>query len=148
MRDRLVGGWGLQSWTVHPADGGIVHPFGERAQDNLIYAPGGWMSVQIAAADPPGSPVDEQLDFPGTAAYPGYLAYCGTYGVEDGVVLHDVTLSLFPDWVSTRQVRRYELRGDVLVRRTVAAADGRPPSNALRWLREEAMNSGPAAPQY
>jgi hypothetical protein len=148
MRDRLVGRWRLQSWTAHSAGGGIVHPFGERVQGSLMYTPGGWMSVQIAAADRGGSPCDEQLDFPGAAEYPRYLAYCGTYRVEDGIVLHDVAMSLSPAWVGTRQVRRCELAGDVLVLRTVAAADGPGPGNELRWLREEAMSLDAPAPQY
>jgi hypothetical protein len=57
-------------------------------------------------------------------------------------------MSLFPGWVETRQVRRGELAGDVLVVPTVSAADGPAPGNEFRWLRQEAMSFAAAAPQY
>jgi hypothetical protein len=147
MRERLAGRWRPQSWTAHQSGGPIVHPIGERVRGSLVYTPGRWMSVQIAAARR-GSPSDQQLDFPGAVPYPGYLAYCGAYRVENDVVVHDVAMSLLPDWVGTRQVRRCELVGDLLVLRTVAAADGPAPGNGLRWIREEAMSLGGPTPQY
>ena len=47
------------------------------------------------------------------AAYQGYLAYYGTYTIDEsrGVVVHKVEASLYPNYVGSDQVRRYTFSG-------------------------------------
>lgn len=141
MPDQLAGRWKLQSWTAHRAGAAVSHPLGELAAGGLVCTSGGGMSVHITAGKTsalapedigPGSHVH------GATSYPSYLAYCGHYRVEDGVVIHDVQMSLFSNWVGTGQVWLCELLSEVLVLQTPPiAATGGDAEHELRWLHEE-----------
>jgi Lipocalin-like domain len=41
-----------------------------------------------------------------SAAYAGYLNYCGSYHIDDekGTVTYRVEVSLFPNWVGTKRI--------------------------------------------
>ena len=119
----------MNSWWVVGAaivDGqkgreGISCPFGEHAQGTLIYTADGWMSAQLTARDRPSLATDDVAAGPDAkraAAYSSYLAHRGRYRAEDGVVIHEVQMSLFPNWVGTQPVRLCELAGATLVLRT------------------------------
>jgi hypothetical protein len=116
----------------------LVHPLGERPQGMIYYADDGWMAVQISGRDRPA--IASSLPSGGTeqekaAAYSTYLAYCGTYAVRDGHIVHSVRLSLFPNWVGDNQVRSAELQGDQLVLgASVETPDGTAVAE-LRWVR-------------
>src|SRR5262249_38687314 len=55
-----------------------------------------------------------------SAALTGYVAYFGTYSVDDsvGVVTHHVMGSVFPNWVDTEQRREIVLQDDQLTLRS------------------------------
>ena len=57
-----------------------------------------------------------------SAALGGYVAYCGTYSVDETarVVTHSLTMSLFPNWVGTEQRRHVVFNGDQLTLNTPA----------------------------
>ncbi len=140
--DRLVGRWRLVSWSARADDGTVTHPLGERAEGRLIYTAGGWVSVQLADGDraslPTMDPLRGSSEAERAAAYSTYSAYCGTYQLENDVVVHRVSMSLFPNWVGTELRRQVELWGDDLVLRTPPRRDGKKlVSNELRWRREE-----------
>ncbi|MGH4021696.1 MAG: lipocalin-like domain-containing protein [Pseudonocardiaceae bacterium] len=64
---------------------------------SLVNAPGGWMIVQVVAAD---RPVITRPDLLGrveerAAAYSTCVAYCGRYEVRGGQIVHHVEMSLF-----------------------------------------------------
>ena len=48
------------------------------------------------------------------AAFEGYVAYYGSYSVDEdeGLMVHDVEGSFFPNWVGDRQIRRYDFEED------------------------------------
>jgi hypothetical protein len=60
---------------------------------------------------------DKGTDAEVRAAYDGYVAYFGTYRVDEanGVVTHVVEGSLKPSYTGTDQPRPFKLDGDVLV---------------------------------
>jgi hypothetical protein len=58
----------------------------------------------IDGGDMLGGPDAQRLD-----AFTSFIAYSGTFGIEGGDVVHEVTMSLFPNWVGTRQVRHVRL---------------------------------------
>ena len=109
----LVGTWRLRSWTSEGEDG-VVHPMGEAPEGVLVYTTDGTMITTIGEAgrgpidgDALAGPVEERL-----AAMSTFIAYSGAYRIEGEDVLHDVVMSLFPNWVGTTQRRHVALSAD------------------------------------
>jgi hypothetical protein len=110
----LVGTWRLRSWTA-TADDGIEHPMGEAPEGVLVYTTDGTMITAIgragrrpiAGGDILAGPDDQRLE-----AFTSFIAYSGSYEVDGGDVVHDVAMSLFPNWIGTRQRRHVALSDD------------------------------------
>ena len=52
------------------------------------------------------------------AAVAGYMSYSGRYAVEGDAVIHEISVSLFPNWIGKKQKRFFRCDGDLLVLRT------------------------------
>lgn len=120
LSEQLVGAWSLVSYEVQAADGAVQHPLGADAVGLLVYGPDGLVTVQIMAAD--RQRWRAQSEGPQrlaelAAAAEGYLAYAGTYEVDETArtVTHYVDLSLIPNWVSRPQRRAVDLQADSLI---------------------------------
>jgi hypothetical protein len=113
----LVGAWRLVSCETRADDGSIDYPLGRDAVGLLIYTDGGHMSVSIArsrrrpfaASDLLGGTGDEKA-----RAVESYISYCGRYERRGESVVHQVEMSLFPNWTGRDQERRVELDGNRL----------------------------------
>lgn len=107
----LVGTWRLLSW-VSEGDDGVIYPMGEAPEGILVYTPDGTMITTIGApgrspiegGDMQAGPVDDRL-----AAMSSFVAYSGPFHVEGDDVVHDVSMSLFPNWVGSAQRRHVRL---------------------------------------
>lgn len=142
----LVGSWLLISYRVAAADGAVHEPLGANPQGLGVYTAEGTMSAQLMAGDRqgfgrsfrPGAAVPTDLL---AAAGRGYIAYCGTYEVEDqsDMVLHHVQCSLVPDWVGTVMKRAFLIEGDILTLRPPAWAGEQA---ELRWRRTPTRTVG------
>ena len=135
----LVGTWRLVSWESRDADGQVSRPFGRDPRGYLIYTADGYMSailtpvdrLPFAAGDILRGTGEEQARAAATC-----IAYAGRYTVHEGMVLHHVETSLFPNWVGGAQERRYELDGDRLSLSTgPLLQDGRERRALLVWER-------------
>ncbi len=139
MSGELVGVWRLESWQGRDDQGRVVDILGERPFGSLVYTSEGFMSVQIARPGRSGFGSEDPFggdDRQRSEAFSSYLAYCGTYEVQEGQVVHKIELSLAPDWVGTDQVRFFTLEDDVLAIRTAPIElGGRIQVNELRWRR-------------
>jgi len=136
----LVGTWRLVMWTSE-SDDGVERPMGERPEGIVVYTADGTMITTIGragrqpieGADMQGGPVEQRLDAVAT-----FIAYSGTFHVEGGDVVHEVAMSLFPNWVGTSQRRHVTLSatGDEL---TLSAdpfvVHGRLGRQVLTWRR-------------
>jgi hypothetical protein len=120
ISEQIVGAWSLVSYEVRAADEIVQHPLGADAVGLLIYGPHRHMTVQIMASDrqrlraqSEGSQRLSEL----AAAAEGYLAYAGTYEVDEAArtVTHHVELGLIPNWVGRPQRRAVDLRADHLI---------------------------------
>lgn len=161
-QDRLVGSWKLQRWVSVGDDGSVALPFGEHPEGILVYAPDGTMITTLAPADRPplssldpitgGSP-DERL-----LAAETFVAYSGRF-VDDGTdVTHIVEMSLYPNWVGTRQLRHVRLSDDgheLELSTDPFTLAGRRSVQRLTWVRVRshrtlsrptALGGGPAIP--
>jgi hypothetical protein len=135
----LVGVWRLESWQGRDDEGNVADILGEGPLGSLVYTSEGFMSVQISRAGRSGFGSDDPLggdQQQRSEAFASYLAYCGTYEVQEGQVVHRIEVSLAPDWVGTAQVRFFTLEDDVLVIRTAPIElAGKVQVNELRWRR-------------
>jgi Lipocalin-like domain len=134
LASRIVGVWRLRRFEAHRAGSPVRYPFGRDALGLLLYSADGTMSGQLMR---PGRPAFASATIVGgtdtelRAAATGYVAYAGTFTVDEArsVVLHRVTMSLFPNLVGTVQERSAALEGDTLELRT-------PDGARLVWERQ------------
>jgi len=136
----LVGTWRLVTWTSDGADGTQL-PMGEHPEGVVVYTPDGTMITTIGRTDRPridgtdmqGGPVEQRLEAQAT-----FIAYSGSFRVEDGDVIHEVTMSLYPNWVGTSQRRHVALSEDgdrLTLSAEPFAVRGRVGTHVLTWRR-------------
>jgi Lipocalin-like domain len=139
LSDEIVGTWQLVSYTAQGDQGGpVTYPLGPDAVGLIMYNHDGYMSAQLMRQDrpdydQPGTPTTEQA----ATAAAGYLAYGGPYTVDEsrGVVHHEVTVSLLPNWLNTAQLRNSTLDGDRLTLVADVCADKVTIRATLMWAR-------------
>lgn len=139
---RLVGDWQLERWESVGDDGSVEWPMGQATDGILVYSPDGTMITTIAPAGRPrlsstdplrGGPDDERR-----GAAETFIAYAGRFHVEGQQVVHDVAMSLYPNWVGTRQARHVRLaEEDQLLELSTDpfTLGGRRASQRLTWRR-------------
>jgi hypothetical protein len=136
----LVGTWRLRTWTSEGEDG-VQNPMGERPEGVLVYTTDGTMIAAMGRADRPpidgtdmhGGPVDQRLD-----AWSTFIAYYGTFRVDGEDVVHDVSMSLYPNWVGTSQRRHVTLSEDgdgLILSADPFVVRGRLGTQVLSWVR-------------
>src|SRR3954468_14829538 len=106
--DAFVGTWKLTVLEDRWSSGKVVYPLGQDPIGLLTYETTGYMSIQLmkwphptfAAGHAAGATPEEKI-----AAYDGYIAYFGTYSVDEaaGVVTHYVEGSLDPTYIGVEQ---------------------------------------------
>lgn len=140
--EELAGTYRLIEWVAE-TQGARWEPFGRETQGLITYTVDGRMIGMLSKSDRPRStaahlpaaPADEQA-----AMAAGFLAYAGTYSLDDLIVTHHVEMSLFPNWIGSDQVRKITVHedGDVELRTPPELSrSGRTVVNRLRWRRIE-----------
>jgi len=122
----LIGVWRLVKYTDEHEKSEDIQPFGPNPQGFLIDTADGFVSAQLMK---PGRPAFHSADWHhGTpqeyeASGSGYIAYCGTYEVDEekATVTHIPSVSLLPNLIHGRQCRSIELQGDRLVLQAAGA---------------------------
>jgi hypothetical protein len=134
----LIGTWRLKSWESRSEDGRVTYPLGPDAVGYLSYTADGFMAGTMMCRDRPpfagpdlrgGSPVEK------AAAVDTYLTYCGRYEVREGMAIHHIELSLFPNWIGADHERFFELEGDQLTITTPPLQIGGQSVQRLVWER-------------
>lgn len=112
-RGDLEGTWHLERWESVADDGSVRQPFGEHPEGILVYHPDGTMITTIAPAGRPRLASTDPLrggdDGERLRAAETFVAYAGAWALDGHDVMHTVTMSLYPNWVGTRQVRHVRL---------------------------------------
>lgn len=135
---RLVGTWALIATEWKRADGRHANPFGAGAVGVLTYDTAGNMTAQIMRADRPTTEAAHTgIETAMGAAFPGYVAYFGSYEIDAGGVLqHHVVGSAFPAWVGADHARRFRLDDDTLtLMQEFTTADGVAVAASTTWRR-------------
>lgn len=118
VQKQLVGTWKLMSAEDKDPNTGkwVPYTFGNPPSGYFIYDATGHASIQIMTTPPvkiatPDSPTPaEALEI-----FNGYIAYYGTYTVDDVNITVQVEGAWDPSQVGTPQARPYELTGDTLI---------------------------------
>lgn len=118
LPEQVVGTWKLISAEdIDPNTGKwIPYTFGNPPSGYFIYDATGHASIQIMTTPPvkiasPDSPTPEEA----LAIFNGYIAYYGTYSVDDANISVQVEGAWDPTQVGTNQARPYKLSGDTLI---------------------------------
>ena len=117
VAEHFTGTWRLLACEGQWSDGRISRPYGVEPGGLLMYDGRGCFSGQIMAWERPDFATGNLLkgsDDEVRAAFEGYVAYYGSYKVDEaeGLMIHQVEGSFFPNWIGERQVRRFEFTGD------------------------------------
>jgi hypothetical protein len=133
---RFVGAWRLLSCEARDSSERIQYPFGEQAAGQLFYDGAGNMAAQLMRANrPPALGTDAEV----RNAFDGYVAYFGTYSVDESnsAVIHKVTGASFPNWIGVDLVRYYTFDDDGRLRLSTPpiAAGGLLLQYVLLWER-------------
>jgi hypothetical protein len=154
---RLPGVWELVYWHAKLPDGSIRSPFGRKPAGTLVYTSDGVVSVNMMhtgrsdlsvsdemratcrrvglgrAPDDPDNPDLQEAKLRYFRIASAYQAYSGQWRIEDNLVVHSVELALFPEWIGTELIRRYDFEDEDLILSPVTN-DLSPPLK-LRWRR-------------
>ncbi len=109
---KFLGTWKLIVIETRDENGELVRR-GKRT-GYLIYSADGYMSVAFmkegrpffTSGDIRGGTFDEKI-----AAFEGYISYCGKFKIIEKTVIHQIEVSLFPNWVGISQERLYNFEG-------------------------------------
>lgn len=121
LASRLVGTWQVVEVVDTDPAGKVSYPYGEHPKGYIAYDPTGHLHVQLmrTPATPPFTAGDDSkgTDQEVRAAYDGYVAYFGTYQVDEAQskVIHRVEGSLMPSYTGTDQPRPIKIVGDELI---------------------------------
>jgi len=137
---KFAGTWKLVSFNAQDLNGQTIYPLGKDALGRLNYEQSGRMSVQIMNPKRPRfSSSDPLLASEGEvrAAFGGYLAYYGTYSVneDEEIMVHRIEASLLPNWVGTEHARKFDYDGKFLVLKGPLLLGGVQLAVSLVWER-------------
>ncbi|MCV7385809.1 lipocalin-like domain-containing protein [Mycolicibacter longobardus] len=129
LREALLGGWELSSFSSRDVDTGTVsHPLGTAPRGLILYTGDGYMSAQLTGSADSAVPDKKS---------PGYIAYGGRFQVDEdtATVHHEVTVSMLPELFAGPQLRQARVDGDRLTLSATTTNDGVTSHNTLVWVR-------------
>jgi hypothetical protein len=115
LRQALLGTWRLVSHEFH-ADGAVVRLLGDSPHGYLVYTPDDHVLVQFGTRAVRSWPGPEMLK-PGLElmAALGFFAYCGTFEVRAGTVVHHQEFGILQGLSGSVETRSVALDGDRLI---------------------------------
>ncbi|TAE86089.1 MAG: lipocalin-like domain-containing protein [Oscillatoriales cyanobacterium] len=136
---KVLGTWRLVSWENRDEQGKVTYPFGKDALGYIIYSADGHMCATLSEKKRPNFPGGDILT--GTLeeqakAVQTYIAYCGKYEVKPDRVVHLPDVSLFPNYIGTRQERFYSFKdGKLVLTHAPEKMDGKLQTPFIIWER-------------
>ena len=136
----LIGTWRLVSWENRNEVGDFDYPFGRDAFGYITYTKSGFMFVAIMTSNRPHFSSDDILEGGSieekALAAETYLTYCGTYKIMENRIIHQIEMSMFPNWSGIDQERFFVLKGDKLILSTpLLILGGKKQTTHLVWER-------------
>ena len=136
-RENLIGAWRLIAFEAETDDGEVVLPYSDSPDGRLIYTESGIMSAHLGASGRPGfADMGASGGARAVAAMKSHFSYAGRWRLDGDRVIHDVDMSIFPDWVGAEKIRTVAFDdGDMIL--TDNDPTGPLRVGRLRWRREE-----------
>jgi hypothetical protein len=142
LREEFLGTWTLVSFEgIDLETSEKRYPLGPDAVGLIMYTEDGYMSAQImrpdrskyTVPDVAGGGTQEEA----AAAAHGYLAYSGPFSVDEsgGVIHHEVTVSLVPDWVGAVEPRDAVFENGRMILSAEQKLPGKTEQATLVWRR-------------
>ena len=140
IRDRLLGAWGLVSFESTLPSGKVISPLGRHPHGHIIYAPNGYVSVNLARR---GRPVRKYAlgfhaltDAAVSQVARAYMAYSGPFEIDEERALarHHFEICLDPFLIGTLQERHIRFI-DGLLELSLRHASGVDYPSRLLWRR-------------
>jgi Lipocalin-like domain len=122
---------------------GGIYPIGRNVRGLLSYSENGMMSAQLGSAMRPNfsdNDFRKGSDIEIREAFNGYISYFGTYQIveKSGIIIHDVQMSMFPNWIGTKVKRYFEFSDGeqiLTLKATPIDYDGKIRTPTLVWRR-------------
>lgn len=132
----------LGTWKLVEFEGTIDgQPVTRLNAGRLMYDASGQVSLHMMVQERPKFASDKKRQSTkdeAKVAFDGYVAYFGRYRVNeaDGVVIHHIEGSIFPNEIGKESIRFYELSGDRLILRVTSLIDGKiaPKSSSTAYV--------------
>lgn len=143
----IVGYWELVKFEAIAEDGDIIYPFGKNVRGLLHYADNELMSAQLGStmrANFNNEDFRFGEDDEIREAFNGFISYFGKYSINENrnYIIHEVDLSLFPNWMNTRVKRLYEFdNGLLLLKAPKLDYKGIKRTPILTWKKIEDLKS-------
>ncbi len=118
VRDQLAGTWKLVLFQDRESeDDPWQNDFGDPPLGYFMYDAAGNASIQIMKTPPVRVAADGPTAAQALDIFNGYIAYFGTYEVDEaqGLIVHRVSGGLNPNDIGADQKRPFELQGDRLI---------------------------------
>jgi hypothetical protein len=117
LQKQIVGTWRLISAEDRssPNDPWVPYTFGNPPSGYFIYDSTGHASIQIMTTPPQKIASDPPTPDQALAIYNNYIAYYGTYFIDEKNITVKVEGAWDPTQVGTPQARPYQLSGDTLI---------------------------------
>jgi Lipocalin-like domain len=136
----ILGVWRLVTVEDQHPDGRVTYPYGEHPIGYLMYHTDGYMSATLMAADrpplaKPARPYALSAEDAATIMRTMGSAYCGTFEVQDGRVVHHVHASLIPNMTGSDETRPFDLVGERLYVYTMPRPGGDGVKICAIWER-------------
>jgi hypothetical protein len=112
---QIHGAWELKNYNVEiQTTGELFAPMGEQPSGYVIFTAEGRLSFTLSAQgrQAPTSPGDH------AKLLQSFIAYTGTYRLEDNRWITDVDVAWNPEWVGTQQIRFFQIEGELLTVQT------------------------------
>lgn len=109
---RIVGSYRLVSMEHIARDGEVGRPFGDDPSGFILYTPEHCMTALLMRSDRPNIAGGDILAVPpaeAAAAFATASAFGGRWRVEGEELVHELEAATFPNWVGTKQRRRFEV---------------------------------------
>lgn len=141
MKTKFIGEWSLVSMTNESSDGVISYPNGKNVKGLLIYSDHNTISAQLGNSERNKFQSNDfrfGKDDEIKLAFNSYISYFGTYEIntEKHFVIHNIEMSLFPNWIGTKVKRYFEFNGECLVLRATPILENEiEVTPTLRWKR-------------
>jgi Lipocalin-like domain len=150
-REELVGVWRLESCDVSDGSEVVLRPFGDAPVGFLVYTNEGTMTAAIMRGGRKHCAANDILmatDAEKVSLVEGYLSYAGTFDIRGDRIVHQVEVSLFPNWVGMSHERIARIDGSVLELFTdPVLLGGRSRVAHMRWRRTQARVGAEAVTQ-